>query len=303
MGLFELVPNFSEGRRAEVVDALVEAMLSPGGVYLLDKEMDADHNRCVLTLAGEGDALVEAALRGAAEAVKRIDLNEHRGAHPRMGALDVCPFVPLDDSTMEEAVALARKTGERIGRELEIPVFLYEEAASRPERRNLAKVRKGQFEGLKESIGKDPEREPDFGPNRIHPTAGAVAVGARFFLVAYNVNLETDDVSVAKRIAGKVRERDGGLPSVKALGFFLEDLGLAQVSMNLTNYRVTPIRKAFDAVAAEAEREGVGVRESELVGLVPREALDEETARHIKLVGFDPEVQILERRLEKVGAL
>jgi len=303
MGLFELVPNFSEGRRPEVVDALVEAMLSPGGVYLLDKEMDADHNRCVITLAGEGEALVEAAVRGAAEGVKRIDLNGHEGAHPRMGAMDVCPFVPLGDSTMEEAVALAKKTGERIGKELEVPVFLYEEAATRPERRNLAKVRKGQFEGLRELIGKDPEREPDFGPNRIHPTAGATAVGARFFLVAYNVNLDTGDVSVAKRIAKKVRERDGGLPSVKALGFFLEDQGLAQVSMNLTNYRVTPIRKAFDAVAAEAEKEGVGVKESELVGLVPREALDEETARHIKLARFDPEAQILEKRLEKAGAL
>ncbi len=303
MGRFELVPNFSEGRRPEVVDALVEALTSPGGVYLLDREMDADHNRCVLTLAGEGEALVEAAVRGAAEAARRIDLNKHEGEHPRMGAMDVCPFVPLGDSTMEEAVELARKAGERIGRELEIPVFLYEEAATRPERRNLAKVRKGQFEGLKERIGKDPEREPDFGPNRIHPTAGAVAVGARFFLVAYNVNLETDDVSVAKRIAGKVRERDGGLPKVKALGFFLDDLGVAQVSMNLTNYRITPIRKAFEAVEAQAEAEGVGVRESELVGLVPQEALDEETARRIKLARFDPEAQILERRLAKVGAL
>ena len=300
MGLFEMVPNFSEGRRKDVVEGIVSSMTSVEGVKLLDEEMDPDHNRCVITLVGEGEPLVEAAFKGAKKAMELIDLNRHRGEHPRMGAMDVCPFVPLKGSTMEEAVALAVEAGKRIGEELEIPVFLYEEAARKPERKNLAKVRKGQFEGLRELIGKDPERKPDFGPERIHPTAGAVAIGARFFLIAYNVNLETPELSIAKEIARKVRERDGGLPKVKALGFFLEDLGIAQVSMNLTNYKVTPIRKAFDAVRSEAEKRGVEVRESELIGLVPEDALDEETAKHILLSGFNPEEQILERKLAKV---
>ena len=300
MGLFEMVPNFSEGRRKDVVEGIVSSMTSVEGVKLLDEEMDPDHNRCVITLVGEGEPLVEAAFKGAKKAMELIDLNRHRGEHPRMGAMDVCPFVPLKGSTMEEAVALAVEAGKRIGEELEIPVFLYEEAARKPERKNLAKVRKGQFEGLRELIGKDPERKPDFGPERIHPTAGAVAIGARFFLIAYNVNLETPELSIAKEIARKVRERDGGLPKVKALGFFLEDLGIAQVSMNLTNYKVTPIRKAFDAVRSEAEKRGVEVRESELIGLVPEDAIDEETAKHILLSGFNPEEQILERKLAKV---
>ncbi len=300
MGLFEMVPNFSEGRRKDVVEGIVSSMTSVEGVKLLDEEMDPDHNRCVITLVGEGEPLVEAAFKGAKKAMELIDLNRHRGEHPRMGAMDVCPFVPLKGSTMEEAVALAVEAGKRIGEELEIPVFLYEEAARKPERKNLAKVRKGQFEELRELIGKDPERKPDFGPERIHPTAGAVAIGARFFLIAYNVNLETPELSIAKEIARKVRERDGGLPKVKALGFFLEDLGIAQVSMNLTNYKVTPIRKAFDAVRSEAEKRGVEVRESELIGLVPEDALDEETAKHILLSGFNPEEQILERKLAKV---
>lgn len=301
MGRFELVPNFSEGRRPGVVDAIAGAMAAVSGVWLLDREMDADHNRCVVTLAGEGAALVEAALAGAREALGRIDLNTHRGEHPRMGAMDVCPFVPLAGSTMAEAVALARAAGERLGRELGLPVFLYEEAATRPERRNLADVRKGQFEGLRELIGVDPARTPDFGPAAIHPTAGAVAVGARFFLVAYNINLETREVKLAKAIAKAVREKDGGLPCVKAMGFFLEDQGLAQVSMNLTNYRSTSIARVFEAVEAAAGRAGVAVRESELVGLVPAEALDAETAARVRLARFNADEQILERRLERAA--
>jgi glutamate formiminotransferase len=296
--MLECVPNFSEGRRHDVVDAIVAAMTAVRGVELLDREMDASHNRAVITLAGEAEAVADAAFRGASEARDRIDLTKHQGEHPRMGAIDVCPFVPLEGATMDLAVGTAKRVGKRIGEELQIPVFLYERAASRPERADLAFVRKGQFEGLRDLIGKDAERDPDFGPRRIHPTAGAVAVGARTFLIAYNVNLKTADVAIAKAIAKKVRERDGGLPKVKALGFFLEDKKVAQVSMNLTDFNVTPVRKAFDAVAAEAKAAGVEVLESELVGLTPRAALDRETAKHIRLAGFDPSRQVIEDLLE-----
>jgi glutamate formiminotransferase len=296
--MLECVPNFSEGRRPEVIEAIVAALTGVPGVALLDHEMDAAHNRAVVTIAGEAGAVAEAAFRGAREARDRIDLNAHQGEHPRMGAMDVCPFVPLEGATMDLAVTTARGVGRRIGEELSVPVFLYERAATRPERVNLADVRKGQFEGLRELIGKDPARDPDFGPKHVHPTAGAVAVGARTFLIAYNVNLKSPDVAIAKAIAKKVRERDGGLPKVKALGFFLEDRDVAQVSMNLTDFTVTPIRAAFDAVAAAAAAAGVEVLESELVGLTPRAALDRETAEHIHLAGFDPKTQVIEDLLE-----
>ena len=294
--IVECVPNFSEGRRPEVVAEIVEAIRSQGGV-VLDQEMDANHHRAVVTFAGEGATAARAAFGGVRAAAERIDLNRHKGEHPRMGACDVLPFVPVRGISMEECVRLAREVGDRIGKELGIPVFLYGEAATRPERADLAAVRKGEFEGLREAIGKDPDRAPDFGPGRIHPTAGAIAVGARFFLIAYNVNLKTTDVAVAKGIAKKVRERDGGLPRVKALGFTLSDRGLSQVSMNLTDFRVTSILRAYEAVEREARALGVEVVESEVVGLVPRDALFDGVEARVRLSGFERRKQVIEDRL------
>jgi glutamate formiminotransferase len=295
--IVECVPNFSEGRNADVVDEIVGAIRAAGPVKVLDREMDANHHRAVVTFAGTLAAVEQAAFAGVAKARALIDLNKHKGEHPRMGATDVLPVVPVRGTTMEACVALARRIGRRIGNELEIPVFFYEEAATRPERRNLADVRAGEFEGLRDLIGKDPARHPDFGPPKIHPTAGAVAVGARFFLVAYNVNLKSDDVKLAKAIAKQIRERDGGLKAVKALGFFLEDRKLAQVSMNLTNYTVTPIEKVFGEIERLAKAAGVDILESELIGLAPRAALPDGVAERVKLARFDPMKQILEELL------
>ena len=223
MKIVECVPNFSEGRRPEVLDEIVGAMTAVDGARLLDKEMDADHNRAVVTIIGEPEAVSEAAFRGIEKARELIDLTKHEGEHPRMGATDVCPFVPVNDVTMDECVELARRLGERVGKELEIPVYLYEAAATKPSRQNLAKVRKGQFEGLRDEIGSNPAKDPDYGPNRIHPTAGAIAIGAREFLVAYNINLGTDDISIAKTIAKSIRFAGGGLRYVKAMGFEIKD--------------------------------------------------------------------------------
>lgn len=295
--LLEFVPNFSEGRDAAVVDALVAAMTAVDGARCLGREMDANHHRCVITMAGPVEAMAEAALRGAREAIDRIDLRQHQGEHKRMGAMDVCPFVPLAGTTMQDAVATARAVGERIGRELDLPVFLYAEACSREERRVLGNFRNKQFEGLAALIGSDPLYMPDFGPARLHPSAGATAVGARNFLIAYNVNLQTDDVQVAKTIAKAVREKDGGLPRVQAMGFYLEDRNLAQVSMNLLDFQTTSIRRVFDEVSARARALGVDVEESELVGLAPAAALDADTAAAILLRDFDPQQQIVERKL------
>jgi glutamate formiminotransferase len=249
--LVECVPNFSEGRRPEVLQQILDAITAVPGVALLGHAMDADHNRAVVTLAGEGEAVVEGAFRGIAKAAELIDLREHQGEHPRMGATDVVPFIPLGDTTMEQCVALATTLARRVGEELQIPTFLYESAATRPERQNLAKVRKGQFEGLRDAIGTDPDRDPDFGPRAIHASAGATAIGARFFLIAYNVNLDSEDVAIAKTIGTLVREKDGGLPSVKAMGFELTREGrtIGQVSMNLVDYRVTSPARARRPVA------------------------------------------------------
>jgi glutamate formiminotransferase len=295
--IVECVPNFSEGRRRDVADAIVAAALAAGAVKLLDLELDANHHRSVLTFAGTIREVEQAAFAAVAAAKERIDLTVHKGEHPRMGATDVLPFVPVRGTTMEACVALARRVGRRIGEELAIPVFFYEEAATRPERRNLADVRAGEFEGLRDAIGRDPARAPDFGPPRIHPTAGAVAVGARFFLVAYNVNLATQDVKLAKSIAKQIRERDGGLKCVKALGFFLEDRKLAQVSMNLTNYQATSVERVYAEIEGLARAAGVGILESELVGLAPRAALPDGVPARVKLAGFDPKKQILEELL------
>ena len=251
--LVECVPNFSEGRRKEVVDAIVAEARGVEGVTVLGCDMDADHNRSVLTLAGPPEPVAEAAFRCARKAAALLDLRTHTGAHPRMGATDVIPFIPLGDSTMEECVDLARKVGKRVAEELSIPVYLYAEAAARPERRKLADVREGQFEGIRDSIGSDPARAPDFGPHAVHSSAGATAVGARFFLIAYNVNLAGRDLALAKKIAKGLRESDGGLPGVQAAGFDLPEQGKVQVSMNLLDYRKTGMRRVFLKVKAKAK--------------------------------------------------
>jgi glutamate formiminotransferase/formiminotetrahydrofolate cyclodeaminase len=281
MPLIECVPNFSEGRNADTLDALRAALTSVPGVRLLDAQADPSHNRSVFTAVAPPEAALEAAFRSVKLAAERIDLRVHRGEHPRMGAADVVPFIPLVDVTMDECVALARRLGERIGAELGIPVFLYERAAARAERANLADVRKGEFEGLRDLIGTDPGHAPDFGPAKIHPTAGAVAVGARPFLVAYNVYLETGDQAVAKAIAKKVRTAGGGLPAVKALGMLVG--GEAQVSMNLVDIDVTPPHRAFEAVAAAAAEAGVAVSWSEIVGMVPERCVHAAAETHLKL--------------------
>ena len=296
-GIVECVPNFSEGRNPEVIDRIAAAIADVKTVKVLGRESDKDHNRSVITFIGPPETIADAAFAGVAKAAELIDLTRHTGEHPRMGAADVVPFVPVRGVEMEDCVKLAQGLGRRVGDELRIPVFLYEEAATRPERRNLANVRKGQFEGLRDLIGKDPERKPDFGPEKIHPTAGAVAIGAREFLIAYNVNLASDNLALAKEIAKKIRESSGGLPCVKALGLMLKELNVAQVSMNLTNFRVTPMRKVFDAIKAEAEKAGDKIRDSELIGLVPRAALSPEDVEYLKIESFDPG-QIIENRLD-----
>lgn len=293
--IVECVPNVSEGRRRSVIDAIADAVRKVPGVHLLDVEMDANHNRGVLTFVGKPSAVAEAAFRVAKAASELIDMNVHRGEHPRIGALDVLPFVPISSVSMEDCVRLARQTGERIATELGIPVYLYEAAATHPDRKSLPGLRKGEFEGLREEIRTNPDRAPDFGEAELHPTAGACVVGARPPLIAYNVNLRTTDVSVAKRIAKLVREKDGGLTAVRALGFELKNRGLVQVSMNLVNYKVTSIAKAFDAVSDHAQRVQIPVVGSEIVGLVPRDSLPENPVQRLKLEKFDPN-QILENR-------
>ena len=294
--IVECVPNFSEGRRKEVVDAIAKSIASVPGVRLLDTEMDPDHNRCVITFVGDRNAVAEAAFQGAKSAVARIDMNHHRGEHPRVGALDVLPFVPISGVTMDDCVALAKSVGKRIADELQVPVYLYEAAATRPDRKALPDVRRGEFEGLKVAIETDPERKPDFGPAKLHPTAGACIVGARPVLIAWNVNLGTKDVTVAKRIAKAIRESDGGLPAVRAKGFELADRGLVQVSMNMTDYRKTSLVQAFEAIRELATKEHVEIVESEIIGLVPLDAVLLGATQYFKLARFHRE-QVLEARL------
>jgi glutamate formiminotransferase len=294
-GLLELVPNVSDGRDLRSVRAIADAFASAGAT-LLGVESDADHNRSVITLAGTREEVVEGAVRGVIAARDRIDLNRHRGAHPRMGAADVVPFVPLAGATMADAVHAAHQAAERIAREAGVPTYCYGEAAKRAERRDLAVVRKGEFEGLREAATSDPTRAPDFGGPALHPTAGASAVGARFFLIAYNVNLDSRDLALAKRIAKEVREKDGGLPAVKALGFDLPDRGWVQVSMNLTDYRKTPPITAFEEVARRAEAAGAKVAGSEVVGLIPAAAMEGGFREKARLLEFQ-DGQVLETRL------
>ncbi len=294
--LVECVPNFSEGRDAAKVDAIVAAITAVSGATILDREMDADHNRSVITFAAPREAVVEAAFQGVKRAVELIDLNVHRGAHPRLGAADVVPFVPLEGVTLDDCVTLARELGARIWKELGVPVYLYEAAAQRPERKNLENIRHGQFEGVRDEIASHPERLPDFGEARLHATAGACVVGARKFLIAYNVNLDTPDVAVAKQIAKKVRASSGGLPCVKGMGVELKARNLAQVSMNLTDFETTPVAAAFEAVKQEAAALGVGIVGSEIIGLIPKRALEDVAAAYLKVENFSPSM-IIENRL------
>jgi len=294
--LVECVPNFSEGRDPAKVDAIVEAMRIPG-VYLLDREMDSDHNRCVITLVGEREAIAEAAIRGVGKAAELIDLTRHQGAHPRMGAADVIPFIPIDGVTIEDCVAMARHVGAEIWNRFQIPVYLYEAAATTPERQNLENIRRGQFEGIRDEIATNPARKPDFGEPRVHPTAGATVVGARKPLIAYNVFLNTPDVAIAKKVAKAVRFSSGGLRYVKAAGFLVR--GLAQVSMNLTDFELTPIHRVFAFVKREAERYGVVPVSSEIVGLIPKLALEQAAEWFLQVENFDSTL-ILENRLAAV---
>jgi glutamate formiminotransferase/formiminotetrahydrofolate cyclodeaminase len=295
--IVECIPNFSEGKRPEVVDEIVKAITSVEGIVLLDKEMNSDHNRAVISFIGEPHQVLEAAFCGCKKATELIDLNVHKGEHPRIGATDVIPFVPIANVTMEECVYLAKELGKRIADELNIPVYLYEEAATRPDRIDLANIRKGEFEGLKEAIKADPNRVPDFGKPELHPTAGAVVVGARFPLIAYNINLNTTDLSIAKKIAQAIRFRDGGFRYVKALGFEIKEKNCVQVSINMTNYIKTPLYRVFETVKREAERYGVSIKESEIVGLTPQKALVDTAMYYLQLNEFKPEEQILETKL------
>jgi len=298
--LIECVPNFSEGRDAAKVDAIIEVVRSVAGVIFLDRELDADHNRSVLTFAGPPEAVAEAALRAVGKAVELIDLNGHSGVHPRIGAADVVPFVPIEDVTIDDCVRIATRVGEEIWRRFQVPVYLYEAAARKPDRVNLENIRRGQFEGLREEAASNPERAPDIGEPRLHPTAGATVVGARKFLIAYNINLDTSDVSVAKRIARAIRYSSGGFRYVKAMGVPLTSRNLAQVSMNLTDFEQTPIHRVFEAVRAEAERYGVAVVGGEIVGLIPKKALEMAAEHFLRVENFRPAV-VLENRLAEAA--
>jgi glutamate formiminotransferase/formiminotetrahydrofolate cyclodeaminase len=296
--LIECIPNFSEARRPDVIDQIVAAIESVSEVKMLDRSSDLDHNRTVLTFAGSPAGVEEAAFRAIKKASELIDMDVHTGAHPRMGATDVCPFVPISDVTMEECVAIAKRLGERVGSELKIPIYLYEAAATRPERANLENIRRGQYEGIKAALSEvegqiDPSRKPDYGPSKM-PKAGATVIGARNPLVAFNVYLTTDDVDIAKKIAKAIRHSNGGLRYVKGLGLLVD--GRAQISMNLTNFHDTPIARVVEFIRREAQRYGVGIHHSELVGLIPQEALVDAAVWYTQLDQFSPE-QILESRL------
>ena len=293
--IIECVPNVSEGRDRGSVEAMAAAVRSAPGVRLLDVSSDTAHNRSVLTFVGDAPAIRAGVLALFREAIGRIDLKTHRGEHPRMGAVDVVPFIPIRGSSVEECVALSREVGAAIAGEFGIPVYLYEESASAEHRRNLAEVRKGQFEGFSEKM-KDPRWAPDFGPAAPHPSAGAVAIGARPFLIAYNINLATRDLAVADRIAKAIRHLSGGFRYVKAMGVELADRGVVQVSINMTNFRKTPLHRVFECVRSEAERHGVAVVGSEIVGLSPAVALYAAAEHYLRLEGFSAE-QVLETKL------
>jgi glutamate formiminotransferase/formiminotetrahydrofolate cyclodeaminase len=295
--LIECVPNFSEGRDPAKVDAIVSVMSAVAGVYVLDREMDADHHRCVVTLAGEPEAVAEAALRGVGKAMELIDLNVHSGAHPRVGAADVIPFIPIHGVTIEDCVALARRVGKEIWARYRIPVFFYEAAATRPDRTNLENVRRGQFEGLRDELKRNHDRQPDIGEPKLHPTAGVTVVGARKFLIAYNVNLNTPDVGIANKIAKAIRFSSGGLRYVKSMGVELKARNLAQVSINLTDFEQTPMHRVYEMVKREAARYGAIPVGSEIVGLIPKKAIEMAADYFLQVENFSPE-QIFENKLE-----
>lgn len=297
--IVECIPNFSEGRDQTKIDKIL-AEIKSAGVELLDQEMDADHNRAVVTFVGEPDAVLEAAFRAVKAASELIDLTKHKGEHPRMGATDVIPFVPISNVTTLECVEMAKRLGKRIADELKIPIYLYEAAATRPDRENLANIRKGEFEGIRDEIETNPDRRPDFGEPKIHPTAGATVVGARFPLIAFNINLNTSDVSIAQKIAKAIRFGDGGYRYVKSLGFELKGENLAQISINMTNYTKSPLHRIFETVRREAQRYGVSIKESEIVGLVPEKALIDTAIYFLQLDRFN-EGQILEYKLHGKG--
>jgi glutamate formiminotransferase len=297
MAIIECIPNISEGRRLDVVAAIVRALEAVPGVRVLDHSSDASHNRSVLTLAGDAASIKTAVLTLFEHALPAIDLTSHKGEHPRLGAVDVVPFVPIEGVTMDECVALAKETGAAIAERFHVPVYLYEEASANPSRKNLEDIRRGEFEGLKSKMAQ-PEWKPDFGPTSPHPTAGAAVVGARMPLIAYNINLATNRLEVAKKIAAAIRQSSGGFRYVKAAGFRLEDRGIVQVSMNLTNFEKTPMFRVFEVVKREAARHGVAVLESEIVGLVPAAALVQTAEYLLQLEGFKPD-QVLETRLRR----
>src|ERR1700676_221625 len=295
--LIECVPNFSEGRDPAKVEAIIAAMSSVPGVYVLDREMDADHHRSVVTLAGEPEAVAEAAVLGAGKAMELIDMTKHAGAHPRAGATDVVPLIPIEGVTLEDCVALARRVGQEIWKRHRIPIFFYEAAAMRPERVNLENVRRGQFEGLREEMKKNPDRQPDVGDPKVHPTAGVTVVGARKFLIAYNVNLNTADVGIANKIAKAIRFSSGGLRYVKSMGVELKARSLAQVSINLTDFEQTPMHRVYEMVKREAARYGVVPVGSEIVGLIPKKAIEMAADYFLQVENFSPE-QVFENRLQ-----
>jgi glutamate formiminotransferase/formiminotetrahydrofolate cyclodeaminase len=296
--LVECIPNFSEGRRLDVVEQIVATIRLTSGVFLLDYSSDHDHNRSVVTFVGPPQAVEDAAFAAIAKAAELIDLEKHRGEHPRIGATDVVPFVPIAGVTMKECVEIAQRLGKRVGEELGIPVYLYEQAATRPDRENLANVRKGEYEGLKDEIKTNPDRVPDFGPNALSP-AGATIIGARSPLIAYNVYLDTDDVGVADKIARSIRYSSGGLRFVKGLGMLVD--GKAQVSMNLTDYRNTPVFRVVEMIRREAARYGANITHSELIGLIPQKALIDAAEWYLQLDDFTEE-QVLESRIRSVQA-
>jgi len=299
--LVECVPNFSEGRRPEVIDAICEAITSVEGVTLLDKEMDGDHNRAVVTFVCHPNQAVEAAFRGYQKAAELIDMQTHTGEHPRMGACDVCPFIPISDMTVEDAIELAQKLGQRVGDELQIPVFLYEDAAQVKGRKNLAKVRQGEYEGLRDAIGKDKKKKPDYGPEKMNLKSGATAIGVRFPLVAFNVYLGTNQKPIADKIADAVRSLKGGYRFVKALGFEIKERDQVQISMNLVNYTKTPVFRVFETIKREAQRYGVPVTSSEIVGLIPNDAILDVADFYLQLENFSKE-QVLEEKLRQAGS-
>ena len=293
--IVECVPNFSEGCNQEIIDAITAEVTKVSGVTLLNVQSDASHNRTVVTFIGEPMAVKQAAFASCAKATELIDMEEHHGEHPRIGATDVIPFIPVSDVTIEECVALANELGQEIAEKLNVPIYMYEAAAKKPERIKLPDVRKGQYEGLKKEISK-PERQPDYGPAQMHPRAGATVVGARQFLIAYNINLSTSDVTIAKKIANCIREAKGGYKYCRAMGIMIEERNMAQVTINMVNYEGTPLHRVFETVKSEAARYGVNVIGSEIVGLLPMQALVDMAAFYLRLEDFDRK-QVMEENI------